>query len=134
MRWTLPLLFVFTLITLSTLPTSTSAEQRPDGPPRQNGEGRGPQPGYHLLPRFVVEKMDLSDEQMQQIRQLEAETKAKLEKILTADQKKVLEEARPPRRGGGDSQGQSNGDRPRGGEGDNAQQGQRGPRPQRDRQ
>ena len=42
----------------------------------------------------------MTEEQSKQIAALEAETKAKLEKILTADQLEQLKNLRPPMRGG----------------------------------
>jgi hypothetical protein len=73
-----------------------------------------------LIPRFAEEKLDLTDDQQQQIHQLEQETKAKLAKILTPAQMQILETARPPRRGGGQGQ---NGGGPGGGQGDGGQGG-----------
>jgi hypothetical protein len=83
-----------------------------DGPEGQGGPGglrRGanmgrPGPmggGIHLLPPFIAERLELTSEQKKQIEELEKETKAKLEKILTAKQKKMLEQVRPMRPGQG---------------------------------
>jgi hypothetical protein len=66
----------------------------PDAGPRGPG---GPGGGYHLIPRFAVEQMNLTAKQLEQIAELEKETKAKLDKILTPEQQKILEESRPPR-------------------------------------
>jgi hypothetical protein len=64
----------------------------------------------HLIPPFVQDKLELTDDQKKQIADLEQEVKAKLSKILTPEQMKTLEEARPPRRGGpGGGQGQGPG-------------------------
>jgi len=71
----------------------------PDGPPE--GGPPGPDaPGnasgeFHLLPRFEMEQ--LTPARRQQIAELEKKTKARLDKILTPEQQKVLMEARPPR-------------------------------------
>ena len=99
------------------------ADDAPDGPPPRhhdkgadNGNADGPGPGgggpggggpgnhrpgpargVHLIPPFVADKLDLSDDQKKQIADLEKEVKAKLAKILTADQMMTLEETRPPR-------------------------------------
>jgi hypothetical protein len=66
-----------------------------------------------------MEKLDLSEEQQQQLKSLEKETKAKLEKILTPEQVKILATARPPRPGqggpGGGRSGQGFGRRGPGG-------------------
>jgi len=57
-----------------------------------------------------MQQLKLTDEQKTQIAALEAETKAKLEKILTADQLTQLKNFRPPMRGGmGGQQRGSNG-------------------------
>lgn len=45
--------------------------------------------------------MKLTDDQKKQLEELAKETKAKLEKILTPDQMKILHEARPPHPMGG---------------------------------
>jgi hypothetical protein len=70
-----------------------------EGPPPQGGPG-GPPPGFHLIPRFAETRLNLTDDQRKQIADLEKDVKEKLGKILTPDQMKTLEEARPPRRGG----------------------------------
>ena len=77
-----------------------SDTQRP--PQREAGPGGpGGQRGFHLLPPRAQEQLKLTDEQKKQIAALEAETKAKLEKILTADQLEQLKNMRPPMRPGG---------------------------------
>jgi hypothetical protein len=75
------------------------ARQMPGGPGGPAGPGR-PEGGFHLMPHFVVEQMDLTPNQQQRLAQLEQEAKAKLDKILTPAQKKALDEARPPFPGG----------------------------------
>lgn len=95
-----------------------ASAQEGQGVPPRRGEGGGPgggrpggpggpgQGGFHLLPRFLIERLNLTEAQMQQVSELEKETKAKLEKILTDEQKKTLAETRPPRPGqGGPGQG-----------------------------
>ncbi len=86
----------------------------PGGPPPPDHRG-GPGGGFHLLPRFVAEKLNLTDEQQRKIAKLERETKAKLDKILTPEQRKTLDEARPPRPGEDGPNGGRG--RPRGGPG-----------------
>jgi Spy/CpxP family protein refolding chaperone len=54
-----------------------------------------------LIPPFVRDNLNLTEEQQKQIADLEKETTDKLIKILTPDQQKQLKEARPPRRPGG---------------------------------
>jgi phosphatidylethanolamine-binding protein (PEBP) family uncharacterized protein len=63
------------------------------------GAGGGPAPGAHLIPREAEQKLHLTPDQQQQIQALEKETQAKLAKILTPEQLKILQNTRPPRRG-----------------------------------
>ncbi len=74
------------------------------GPPdaQSPGQHQGGQPrgGFHVLPPPLMQQLKLTDDQKTQIAALEAETKAKLEKILTADQLTQLKNFRPPMRGG----------------------------------
>jgi Spy/CpxP family protein refolding chaperone len=93
----------------------------PDGPGGPGGPGGGPRGGpgqdgrqgpgggdngFHLVPRFIERQLNLSEDQQQQIAQLEKETKAKLERILKPDQLKMLEQSRPGMRQGGPGGGQ----------------------------
>ena len=76
----------------------------PPGAAQQGGggqQGGRPPAGFHLIPRFAEQQLNLTDDQKKQIADLEKQTQAKLAKILTADQMKTLDEARPPRPGGG---------------------------------
>ena len=84
----------------------TAFSQPPEGkgPPGGPGGKRGGPPGFELgkvLPPFVREELDLTADQEKQIAALEAEVKQKLDKILTADQKKKIANARPPMGGPG---------------------------------
>ncbi len=88
-------------------PGGASRREGPGGP---GGPG-GPVGGFHLLPRFAVEQLNLTAEQQEQIAELEKETKAKLYKILTSAQQKTLEEARPPQGGPGGAGGFGGGQR-----------------------
>src|SRR5438105_7544450 len=74
------------------------------GRPRDGGPG-GPMGGVHLVPPFVRDNLNLTDDQQKQIADLEKETTDKLMKILTSDQQKQFKEARPPRRGPGGPDG-----------------------------
>ncbi len=87
--------------------TAQDADQPPDaqrppdpqaGPPgyADRGEHRGPR----LLPPRVAEQLNLSPEQRAQVTNLEAEVKAKMEKILTPEQLQQLKQMRPPMREG----------------------------------
>ena len=60
-----------------------------------------PVAGFISSRAIAVEQMNLTEEQQKQIAELEKEIKAKLYKILTAEQQKILEEARPPQGGPG---------------------------------
>ncbi|MBN9520022.1 hypothetical protein J0H58_16100 [bacterium] len=63
--------------------------------------GPGSKAGFKLgavLPPFAVDQLKLTDDQKTQLTAIEADVKAKLEKMLTADQLKALETMRP---GGG---------------------------------
>lgn len=71
---------------------------------RRGGPGRPPA-GFHLIPRFAERELNLTDEQRRQIADLEAQTKAKLQKILTPRQMKTLEDSRPPFPGPGGAGG-----------------------------
>src|ERR1700677_3591607 len=77
--------------------------ERPSGSEAGPG-GRGPG-GFHLLPPRAKEQLNLTADQQKQVAALEAETKAKLEKILTPEQMKQLQQMRPPQRRGGGGDG-----------------------------
>ena len=94
------------------------ADDKPDGPPPKQeggpggppgggpgGPGGPPPGGVHLIPRFALAKLNLTDDQKKQVDELEKDCKAKLAKILTPEQMKILESARPPRGPGGGGQG-----------------------------
>ena len=70
--------------------------QRPPGAEARRAglgaERRGPQ----LMPPRVAEQLDLSPEQREQVAKLEAEVKAKMEKILSPDQLEQMKQMRPP--------------------------------------
>jgi len=108
--------------------TAQDNNQRPEGqrpPGREGGPGgvgnpRGGPGGIHLLPPRAQEELKLTEEQKRQIAVLEAETKAKLEKILTPEQLEQLKQMRPPRGQGGPGGGGAGGagqGRPAGGPG-----------------
>jgi hypothetical protein len=75
----------------------TAVSQPPEG--RGPGGKKGGPPGFELgkvLPPFVRDDLDLTADQEKQIAALEEEVKRKLDKILTAEQKKKAANARPP--------------------------------------
>jgi len=94
------------LVTAQDDPPSSDNQAPPQhtgGPGGAGGQRGGPrvQGGFHLLPPRAVEQLKLTDEQKQQIAALEAETKAKVEKILTPEQLDQLKNMRPPMGQGG---------------------------------
>ena len=94
--------------------TLNALAQDAGGPPAAGGgpsagPGRPPR-GLHLLPPHAEEQLNLTADQRQQLAALEAEVKAKLEKILTAEQMEQLKQMRPPPRQGG--KGSKGGDGP----------------------
>ena len=90
----------------------TATSQPPPGGDKKGGAGKGPggggaekggPPRYEIgqiFPPFVKVGLELTKEQQKQIDELEKDLKAKLNKILTADQKKKIGEIRPPMPGG----------------------------------
>src|SRR4029077_8613344 len=114
---------------LSAVVLTVVSAQPPDGPPGKGGGNKGakagqrggPGGGVHLIPPFVRDSLNLTDDQQKQIADLEKEATDKLAKILTADQMKQLKDARPPRGGpdggppGGDDQRRGPGGKGKGG-------------------
>jgi Spy/CpxP family protein refolding chaperone len=77
----------------------TSLAQDSDSMPPQPPADGGHPP--HVLPPHAAEKLKLTDDQKKQIADLDDDVKARLEKILTPEQFKELQEMRPPRPPGG---------------------------------
>jgi hypothetical protein len=78
----------------------------PGGRGRGGQRGRGPGDGrYHLLPPFVVDQLNLTEEQQRQVQLLEDQTRQKLETILTPEQLQTMKSARPQRGGPGEGGG-----------------------------
>jgi hypothetical protein len=74
-----------------------------DGPPGFGGPagpGMGPPRPGEILPRFLRERLELSAAQEKQIEDLQKDVDARLEKILTAEQRAQLKEMRSRRPGG----------------------------------
>ena len=104
------------------VPAAHAADQPAPAPPDaspqpdRGGPGSADRPrrpgGFHLLPPRASEKLNFTDDQKQQLADLEAEVKTKLDKILTADQKAQLEQMRPPPPAGGEGPGTAGADRP----------------------
>ena len=83
--------------------TWSARAQETNNPPPGGGPGRSPG-GFHILPPRAQEQLDLTADQQKQLKDLEAEVKAKIETILTPVQMEQLKQMRPPRH-----QGASNG-------------------------
>ena len=79
-------------------------DRGPGGPGDRGPGGPGgfgpPRPGQ-ILPGFLQNALKLTDDQKKQLDDLQKEVDAKLDKILTDDQKKQMKEMRPPRGPGG---------------------------------
>ena len=83
------------------VPQTVSQRRGPGPEPGQGPAGRGGGGGgggARLIPRNVEDQLNLTGAQQQQIAALEQEVNQKLTQILTPDQRRLLEEARP--RGG----------------------------------
>ena len=89
-------------------PPSDGAPPTDGQRPSQHAGGPGGRGGFHLLPPRAAEALNLTEDQKTQLAALEAETKAKVEKILTPEQLTQLKNLRPPGRPGGQG-GQSTG-------------------------
>lgn len=99
-RWIFSAMSVAAVAFATTLLTAQSSDEptsRPSGPWHENGSTSRPggpgghRGGFHLLPPFVMDKLNLTDDQKKALAELEKETKAKLDKILTDEQKKILD-------------------------------------------
>lgn len=109
------------------------AKTAPDGPPPAANDGAPardakPRGGLHLLPPRAKEQLNLTADQEKQLADLEAEVKAKVEKILTPEQLEKLKQMRPPMRPG--AQGGPGGQGKPGGQGGPEGQGGPGDHPQ----
>ncbi len=77
-------------------------DDRRPGPPTVRGDAQGEPAGAgpggpRLLPRAVEETLNLTEQQRRQIDDLEEAARARLGKILTPEQMKLLMQSRPPR-------------------------------------
>jgi Ca2+-binding EF-hand superfamily protein len=80
------------IVTKEELATLYAREQPPEG---RGGRGPGPQLG-EIIPGFLRDRLNLTADQQQQLDALQKEVNAKLEKILTEDQRRQLKQG-PPR-------------------------------------
>ncbi len=97
--------------------TLTAASQPPEGRGRRDGPPPDRPPRFELgrvLPPFARGELKLTRKQEEEIAKLEKEVKQRLEKILTAEQRKTLESLRPPGPGGPGRPGQRGGPPERG--------------------
>lgn len=82
---------------------SPAVSQPPDGKGGKDGkfgpkDGKGMKGGFKagtVLPPFVVEELKLTDAQKEQLAAIEKDVKARLDKLLTDEQKQALENFRP---------------------------------------
>ena len=100
------LLTVMAFVATAFISFAQDAGGPPPGPGGGGGSG-GPR-GLRLLPPRAQEQLNLTDEQQQKITALEAELKAKFEKILTPEQQQKLQQLRPQQRQGGSAEGNTN--------------------------
>jgi hypothetical protein len=97
-KTTLTLLAILGALALTANAQDNAPTNPPDAqPPMQHTDGSGaPRGGFHLVPPPVARQLNLTDDQKTQIAALEADTKAKLAKILTSDQMAKVNSFRPP--------------------------------------
>jgi hypothetical protein len=81
------------------------------GGPGGRGRGGPPQPGQ-VLPTFLADQLNLTDEQKKQLADVQKEVDARLGKILTAEQKAQMQEMRNRGPGGGGRGGPGGGPPP----------------------
>lgn len=93
------------LALLALLAAGAAFAQPPGGGPPPGGPGgQGGPPRFELgrvLPPHVRQQIELTKDQEKEIAELEKLVKEKLDKILTAEQKKAVEKAGPPQGGPG---------------------------------
>jgi hypothetical protein len=90
----------------------------PPGPGGPGGRGPGgfggPPPPGQVLPGFLQERLNLNEGQKKQVADIQKDVDARLEKILTAEQRKQLQEMQERGPGGPGGEGPDRpGDRPR---------------------
>lgn len=83
-------------------PDPRNMRRAPGGGAGAGGPGRPPGPpaggGVNVLPPFARDRLTLTADQQKELADLEKEARATLDAILTPEQRKRLEEARPPRK------------------------------------
>jgi hypothetical protein len=102
---------------------SPAASQPPGGKGGKEGKGGPGGPGGpprmelgQIFPPHLMDELNLTKEQQKELESIQKELKTKLEKLLTAEQKKKIEEFRPGGPGGpGGEKGGKGGPPPKGG-------------------
>ncbi|MCX6925647.1 MAG: hypothetical protein NT154_20915 [Verrucomicrobia bacterium] len=89
------MLLALSLAASTCLLTAQDGSQRREAP--RPGRTGGPG-GFHLLPPPVQEQLNLTTDQQKKMTELEAEVKVKVEKILTPEQLKLVQQIGPPER------------------------------------
>ena len=79
-------------------PPQEQGREPGQGQGQGQGQKQGSPPPFHLFPRNMEDRLNLTDSQRQQIEDLQKEAKAKLYQILTPQQQTQFEQLRPPRR------------------------------------
>jgi len=80
---------------------SSAVSQPPEGPEGKDGRGGGKEggpPRYELgqvFPPPLMEEMKLTPEQFKELEKIQKDLKVKLDKLLTEDQKKAVQNFRP---------------------------------------
>ncbi|HEY1188485.1 MAG TPA: hypothetical protein VGE74_12610 [Gemmata sp.] len=95
---------------------SPAVSQPPEGKGKggqfgKDGKGgmRGGFKAGTVLPPFMVEELKLTDDQKAKLAEIEKDVKSKLDKLLTAEQKKAMENFRPGPGGPGGFGGEKGG-------------------------
>ena len=78
---------------------SPAVSQPPDGKEGKGGKGRGFKLGS-ALPPPLVDSLNLTNDQKARLQEIERDLKAKLDKLLTDEQKRMVENFRPGPQGG----------------------------------
>jgi hypothetical protein len=98
------------LALIALLAAGAAFAQPPGGGPPPGGPGGpgGGPPRFELgkvLPPHIRQQIELTKDQEKELAELEKTVKEKLDKLLTADQKKTIENAGPPTGGPGGGRG-----------------------------
>ncbi len=92
--------------------TSPVLSQPPEGKGKDGKDGKGMKGGFKVgsaLPPMLVDELKLTDDQKTKLAEIEKDLKTKLDKLLTDEQKKTLENFRPGPGGPGGPGGEKGG-------------------------